>query len=848
MSERTPVNDPTSSGTTRGSRRVRGVSGTTTPGLTTASRRATAGDGADVQRARTLAGLADGLVMLLLLGAAAVGFGPAWGTTGYLLPTVGGAVLGLLVAWLAAVRRWGAITTAVAAVVAYLVLGGPLALPGTTTAGVVPTLGTVRELALGAVQGWKEFVTTVPPLHSFPELAVVPFLVLFLAALLAGTIAWRARWAAWALAPVGAALVTAILLGTVEVAFPVVQGLVVAVVGLLWGALRVVEARVGRHTVTTEASREASRRLRWYRFRTGATILGVGAIAAALGAPVLTPAQPRTVLRTVIVPPLDLHEFVSPLTSFRRYANDERETELLRVTGLPAGQRVRLATLDTYDGVVVDASSDQPGSGVYTRAGTEIATANPARSTTLDVEILGYSGPWMPEAGSLTGIDWTGPRADELLAGTYYDELTRTALTTAGLRAGDTYRLQAQLVDAPGEENLLQATIATDTKVPPVDDSRMPVAAAAKAAQFMGEETDPVKRLFALRDGLIATGVLSSGLEDQAPSRPGHFAERIDTLLGADEMVGDDEQFAVALVLMAREAGIPARVTMGFYADPEEDEREDGETYTVVGGDVHAWAEVPFDGYGWVPIDAVPDEDNKIQPEPQSQKVPKPPVLQEPEPPEEPADDVPGEVQDEDEEEQEAEGFDWALAGLVAIAVGVPILLVLGPVLTVLALKARRRKRRRTTGPFADRVSGGWREVVDTATDLGAAVPAGSTRRESAGTLATVLGDHGHVALAHRADATVFGATEPTNVDVEAYWQDVEAVVGRMRGSVNRRARWRAALSLRSLRAARTARATARAAARAGRLGVVGRPVASVLERLRLPHLPRLDPRKRNTR
>ncbi|QAY69949.1 transglutaminase-like domain-containing protein [Xylanimonas protaetiae] len=739
-------------------------------------------------------------MLAVLLAAVAVGFGPVWGSAGFWLPAAGGAVLGLLVSWLAAARRWSVLTTAVAVVVAYLAVGGPLALPSTTRSGVVPTLGTVRGLALGAVHGWKEFVTTVPPLHSFPDLALVPFLVLYAVAVAAGTVAWRARLAAWALVPVGAGLVAVILLGTVDVARPVPQGLVVGVVGLLWGALRVVENRVGQHTVTTEASAAASRRLRWYRFRTGATILGLGAVAAAFAAPAVLPEQPRTVLREVVVPPLDVHDFVSPLTAFRRYANDDRETELLRIDGLPAGQRVRLATLDTYDGVVFDASSDQPGSGTYTRAGDEIATPDRSPSTPLDVQILGYSGPWVPAAGALTGITWTGARAGELLDGTYYDAVTRTALTTSGLREGDTYRLRAQLVPQPAEADLLAGRILTDTPEPPLDDQLVPASARSKAAQFMGEETDPVKRLFALRDGLVASGIYSSGLENQAPSRPGHSVERIDTLLEGDEMVGDDEQFAVALVLMAREAGIPARVTMGFYVDPEKDQRTDGEPWTVVGGDVHAWAEVPFEGYGWVPIDAVPDQDNKIKPEPKSEKVPKPPVLQDPQPPEEPADDVPGDVKDDDGQDQDAQGFDWRLAGLIAVSVGVPLVVVAAPVVAVLAYKSRRRTRRRTTGPYADRVSGGWREVVDRATDLGTAVPAGSTRRETAGTLVDALGDHGHVALAHRADATVFGGVDPTPEQVEAYWQDVDAVVGSMAGSVTRRARLRAALSLRSVR------------------------------------------------
>lgn len=98
-------------------------------------------------------------------------------------------------------------------------------------------------------------------------------------------------------------------------------------------------------------------------------------------------------------------------------------------------------------------------------------------------------------------------------------------------------------------------------------------------------------------------------------------------------------------------------------------------------------------------------------------------------------------------------------------------------------------------------MSGGWREVLDAATDLGTPVPAGSTRREGAGLLAQAYGATATIPLAHRADATVFGTGEPTEQEIEAFWADVDSVVGGLRSSVNRRARVRAALSLRSVRA-----------------------------------------------
>jgi hypothetical protein len=752
---------------------------------------------AERPRALTVFALVDVAALVVMLGAVAVGFGPVWGSLGYLLPTVGGAVVGLGVAWIGAWRRFPAVVVTALAVVGYLLLGGALALPHTTMFGVVPTLDTLRELLLGSVEGWKQFITTVPPMRSFPDLGVIPFLLMLVVSLVAGTIAWRAKHAVWAVVPVVVGLVGVILLGTLDAALPVVQGLVIAIVSLLWGAVRVMEARVGTHSISTEASREATRRLRWYRVRTGATILAVAALAAGFTAPVLMPDQPRTVLRETIVPPLDVHQFTSPLVAFRHYAKDVREEELFTFSDVPEDGRIRLATLDRYDGVVYDASGDGGDTGVYTRVGEEIATADEETPIPIEVTVHGYSGVWVPEIGNLAGVRWQGPNAEAQTEGTYYNSATRTAITTAGIKPGDSYELRTVVPEEPDEKTLKQGKI-IGADLPETEASALPPGLPGKAAQFAGEETDPATKLFQIRDALQADGVLSSGLEGQTASRPGHSAERIDTLVQEEKMVGDDEQFAVALALMARQTGIPARVVMGFYPD-KDSKYEEGQPWTVLGSDVHAWIEVPFEGYGWVPIDAVPEEKPQIQPEPKSEQVPKPPVLQDPEPPEEPDKAKAGSVEDDEKDDTENDPFDWGLLGLILLAVGIPLLLILGPIVAILAYKARRRTARRTAEQLADRISGGWHEVVDVVTDLGTTVPRSATRRESAGVIAGQHQAPSTLMLAHRADASVFGREQPTQADVEAFWAEVDELVGGLRSSVGTRQRVRAALSLRSV-------------------------------------------------
>ena len=53
--------------------------------------------------------------------------------------------------------------------------------------------------------------------------------------------------------------------------------------------------------------------------------------------------------------------------------------------------------------------------------------------------------------------------------------------------------------------------------------------------------------------------------------------------------------------------------------------------------------------------------------------------------------------------------------------------------------------------------------------------------------------------LAHRADASVFGREQPTQADVEAFWAEVDELVGGLRSNLSTRRRVRAALSLRSV-------------------------------------------------
>jgi transglutaminase-like putative cysteine protease len=70
-----------------------------------------------------------------------------------------------------------------------------------------------------------------------------------------------------------------------------------------------------------------------------------------------------------------------------------------------------------------------------------------------------------------------------------------------------------------------------------------------------------------------------------------------------DLKTGYCDYYASAMVVLARAAGIPARIAVG-YASGQSTELQDGSLrYVVTAADAHTWVEVYFPAYGWVPFE-----------------------------------------------------------------------------------------------------------------------------------------------------------------------------------------------------------------------------------------------------
>ena len=131
--------------------------------------------------------------------------------------------------------------------------------------------------------------------------------------------------------------------------------------------------------------------------------------------------------------------------------------------------------------------------------------------------------------------------------------------------------------------------------------------------------------------------------------------------------------YASAMTVLCRMAGLPARYVEGFLAQPA----ADGFAY-VTGEDAHAWTEVYFEGFGWVPFDATPNQDQQDDPPPDEPDPPEPTPTPTPEPPEEndeddvptPTPEPPGEEPESDNTESENDRrMNWLIWLLILLAV-----------------------------------------------------------------------------------------------------------------------------------------------------------------------------------
>lgn len=733
---------------------------------------------------RSPASRAIGAWLLLLPGV--VASQPTFGgVTGY-LPALIGATVGVVIALVAISFQWSMASWFLSMIGAYLIFGGPLAAPETMISNVVPSFETLRRLTLLVFQSWKDLLTAATPVGDLSGPQAAPLLAGLLVGALTASCAQLTRAVILPLLLPLAWLAFNMAFGVREAPASLWLGVVFGLEMMIWLVAHAIRStRVANDVFLVRKSAGFSRLT--IRVVSVSVVLAFAA-AISLAVNVLPchvdrktpgPAAPpsvamlpcyvdRKVLRDSLEPPLNMRDYASPLMKYRLYELTQKKEVLFRVTGMPVGGRLRLATLDSWDGITFNFSRT---SSDFLRTGREIPWREHGDLSRAEVVVESYEGPWVPSFGSAVRVEFGGAQSIEQSRGFYFSRDAYQGLTTAGLRSGSTFSLEdvIALPSSPEEKAAMEGAGVGSARLAEVQ--LVPEVIATAANEWTVDAESAFDKLRAIEERFRSEGAYSNGEDNR--SLPGHSAHRLALLMTSRQKVGSDEQYAAAMALMATQLGIPVRVVLGFYpSQPVEGE------WMVTGEEAHVWVEAQLEGFGWVMFDPTPDRDKKPQTDtPKPKPHPKPQVDPPPAPPERiPERDLyidPEQKETEEEDEPEDSGLLAALFLAGGVAGG--LLLALSPFLAIALLKSRRCRLRRTRGSTVDRLAGAWAEVLDRARDMGFVVLRSQTRREN---LAALSVSHPNVELsqiAHAVDAAVFGRGASSPEECSRIWDEAEA-------------------------------------------------------------------------
>ena len=724
-------------------------------------------------------------------------------------------------------------------------IGPALVFPGVTGDTAAFAVGTITQRWNQLLASYKYLISATPPVGTDAmSLPAVWTMALWCA--LAASSAALSRIAGFGVAPAIPILVTfalSALLGTKDGCHAGLLGAAAIAVLLPWTA-----ARCGWR-----------RPRRWLASLLVLTL----ALGAGLGSCRLMPHH-RFVLRDHYEPPLIMRDTTSPLAGMRSFVKEHRNDTILTAYDLPAATPVRMAVMTCFDGNVwnVAGCADERGTATYRVMGSgasdtakyDTAKSSTAKSSTAKSSIAksdttaysaetgtasgngttvtfaigkGLSGhSWLPVAGTPSGITMQD-HADR--RNLFYSAETNAAIYPTGMEEGMVYTVGTMLRPIPKNTDIAAAAGAEAT-VSSADS--VPREIGALASGIAGGQTTGGAMAQALSTWLHSEGWFSHGLQGEHPSMAGHGSHRLLSMLQGSGMVGDGEQYASLMALMARELGLPSRVVLGVIPkdgngmlSSTRAKQIYGHTVTeFTGNDIEAWVEIELERFGWVPFfptpkeTKTPDESQDLTPTSvESPLVRSSPSLADPlreerDPPDQAQQ---GERNTSASEKPRAWHAFLRIAGVVVLCLG-PVWLVGTAAGSALLYNAFRVRRARRIPVPRLCMAAGWRMLVEYLrhTDL-ADVPLNRTRRMQA---SIIEGQCPAIAgmvrqLADAADAAAFADAQATVTDAVAYWRQLDQVRSAASTSLTSAHRWLALTTPLPLRPQRFARSVARSVA-----------------------------------
>jgi transglutaminase-like putative cysteine protease len=328
----------------------------------------------------------------------------------------------------------------------------------------------------------------------------------------------------------------------------------------------------------------------------GARRLAVTALTAGLVAPILIPGFGSKAVIDFGTPSED-RVTIDPFVSVQNQLSRREPVPVLEVSS-PRPTYVRLVSLPIFDGA--GWYPDRDRTGVPVPAGGTVPSVGglPGTPQTVRIQVLNDLGiPWLPTPYPVTTIDAPGSSVS-------YDAQTGTALIDDPLREGERYTVSAAFV-TPTDDQLRSVGDSIGFGRPDTADPYLylpgdiPPKIEELARDWTAGHTSVFDQAWAIQERL----------REFRYDPEADFGGGTQTILRflEETRAGFCQQFAASMAVMLRTLNIPSRVVVGF---------ADGDSlngrYLVTSDRAHAWVEVRFPGYGWMPFEPTPNRQNPV--------------------------------------------------------------------------------------------------------------------------------------------------------------------------------------------------------------------------------------------
>ena len=287
---------------------------------------------------------------------------------------------------------------------------------------------------------------------------------------------------------------------------------------------------------------------------------------------------------------------LNPLVTLKSKLTTATATPLLHYTSSdPQPGYLRLTALDDFNGVTFSPHELRAPPATPVKKGLHAPdVVGPSVNISVNIGSLGVH--WLPLPAQVESVHIDGEWDYDPLTNTVFSARTDTEDTsyTADIVRPDPSPDALEAVGNPDP-----AALHDDLVLP-----ELPQTIIDTAATITAKAKTPFEKALAIQQYLTGPLFLYDTSVEGSDSTDALEAFLIKTRRGFCQ------QFAAAMAVLARIEGIPARVAVGF---THGDKQDDG-SWLVTTHDAHAWPELYFTGYGWLPFEPTPRGDGQAVP------------------------------------------------------------------------------------------------------------------------------------------------------------------------------------------------------------------------------------------